>query len=55
MNTLASRDKTRNDIIANLFTGYMACKDKIFIEYMENVKTTTKKEKTLLAKESCER
>jgi hypothetical protein len=42
MNALASRGETSNDIITNLFTGYMACTDKRFIEYMDKCKDTYK-------------
>jgi hypothetical protein len=35
MTTLSSRGGTSSDIIINLFTGYMACSDKKFVEYIE--------------------
>jgi hypothetical protein len=38
MNTLASRGKTSKNIIINLFTGYTACTNKKFVEYMEKCK-----------------
>jgi hypothetical protein len=38
MNILAFRSETSNDIITNLFTGYIACTDKRFVEYMKKCK-----------------
>jgi len=35
MITLSSRGETSSDIIINLFTGYLACSDKKFVEYIE--------------------
>jgi hypothetical protein len=35
LNILSSRGKSSNDIIINIFTGYLACSDKKFIEYIE--------------------
>jgi hypothetical protein len=44
MNTLASIGKTSNDIMTNLFTRYMACTDKKFVEYMEKCKDSYEEE-----------
>jgi hypothetical protein len=35
LSILSSRGESSNDIIINLFTGYLACSDKKFIEYIE--------------------
>jgi hypothetical protein len=35
LSILSSRGKSSNDIIINLFTIYLACSDKKFIEYIE--------------------
>ena len=35
ISALASRGETSNDIIINLFTGYLSCSDKKFVEYIE--------------------
>jgi hypothetical protein len=40
INTFAPRGKTSNDIITNLFTGYMACTYKKCVKYMEKFKDT---------------
>jgi hypothetical protein len=42
MNELASRGETSNNIITNVFTGYMACTDKRFVEYMDQCKDNYK-------------
>jgi hypothetical protein len=38
LNTLATRGETSNDIIINLLTGYLACSDRKFTEYIEKCK-----------------
>ena len=38
LNTLATRGETSSDIIINLLTGYLACSDRKFIEYIEKCK-----------------
>jgi hypothetical protein len=35
LNTLAARGESSNDIIINLLTGYLACSDRKFTEYIE--------------------
>jgi hypothetical protein len=35
MSALTSRGETSNNMITNLFTGYMACTDERFVEYMD--------------------
>jgi hypothetical protein len=35
LNTLATRGESSNDIIINLLTGYLACSDRKFTEYIE--------------------
>jgi hypothetical protein len=42
MSALASRGETSNDVITNLFTGYMACTDKRFVKYMDKYKDNYK-------------
>jgi hypothetical protein len=38
LNTLAIRGETSTDIIINLLTGYLACSDRKFTEYIEKCK-----------------
>jgi hypothetical protein len=42
MSVLSSRREISNNIITNPFTGYMACTDKRFIEYMDKCKDNYK-------------
>ena len=35
LSVLAARGKTSDDILMNLFKGYMACTDKVFVRYIE--------------------
>jgi hypothetical protein len=47
MNTLASRGESSNNIIINLFSVYMACTNKKFIEYMDKCKDSYEEGKDL--------
>ena len=38
LNTLATRGETSSDIVINLLTGYLACSDRKFTEYIEKWK-----------------
>jgi len=38
LHTLSSRGETSSDILTNLFTGYQACTDKKFVEYIDKYK-----------------
>jgi len=38
LNTLSTRGESSNDILINLLTGYMACSDRKFTEYIEKWK-----------------
>jgi hypothetical protein len=42
LNTLSTRGESSNDILINLLTGYMACSDRKFTEYIENGKMSMK-------------
>ena len=38
ISTLTSRGETSDDLMTNLFLGYLACSDKKFVEYIERIK-----------------
>jgi hypothetical protein len=53
MNTLASRGETSSNRMTSLFTGFMACTDKKFVEYMEKCKDNYEDGQDVNYQESC--